>query len=425
MTPHQTPYEIIRYRKPSLEYFRVFGCKVFTLNTKVHLTKFYIKSYEGVFLRYSQTSKAYIVLNKDTIRIEESFNVTFDESFPEPKSSPSVEDDRIIELVVQDLVRSLSLEANASEPGYPKSVKETKDRPIEQLIGKKRTRLQLYTKDEEEKGTQTLETASKLLVTLSEHLRHGIRKFETTPGLNRHSEALEDLDPSPPGSIEVNLFLKHKLVSRTYSKKYVIMVWIFSSKSKSFMTMLIPPQGEPSIKRLLAFVDYASSRIDKAGGKWYTFKPEQNNLGDTYNLSWKIHLTLGLVSNFIVSQDAGLSKFEADFKQQQCEMTNKIDIVLKAINDQIIGILPSDTVKNPKLNANSTSPVLFVRSYPTEDPQCSSHIHGLINAIIMCFEQPNKYYNDQPQDHDTIAKECKTLEEEGKKKKGNPENLTT
>nr|GEV58708.1 MAK10-like protein [Tanacetum cinerariifolium] len=34
-----------------------------------------------------------------------------------------------------------------------------------------------------------------------------------------------------------------------------------------------------------AFVEYASTRIDKAGGKWYTFKPEQNNLGDTYNPS--------------------------------------------------------------------------------------------------------------------------------------------
>ncbi|GJX67694.1 hypothetical protein Tco_0303421 [Tanacetum coccineum] len=38
-----------------------------------------------------------------------------------------------------------------------------------------------------------------------------------------------------------------------------------------------------------AFVDYASSRTDKAGGKWYTFKPEQKNLGDTYNPSWKSH----------------------------------------------------------------------------------------------------------------------------------------
>ncbi|GJS63212.1 retrovirus-related pol polyprotein from transposon TNT 1-94 [Tanacetum coccineum] len=43
----------------------------------------------------------------------------------------------------------------------------------------------------------------------------------------------------------------------------------------------------------------------------------------------------------MASQDARLSKFEADFKQQQGEMTKKID-----------------TVKNPKLNVNSTSPVL-------------------------------------------------------------------
>ncbi|GJZ94936.1 integrase, catalytic region, zinc finger, CCHC-type containing protein [Tanacetum coccineum] len=61
---------------------------------------------------YSQTSKAYIVLNKETMRIEESLNVTFDESLPEPKSSSSVEDDRIIELVVQNLVRSSSLQVN-------------------------------------------------------------------------------------------------------------------------------------------------------------------------------------------------------------------------------------------------------------------------------------------------------------------------
>ncbi|GKG14043.1 hypothetical protein Tco_0351003 [Tanacetum coccineum] len=29
-----------------------------------------------------------------------------------------------------------------------------------------------------------------------------------------------------------------------------------------------------------AFIEYASSRTDEAGGKWYTFKPKQNNLGD-------------------------------------------------------------------------------------------------------------------------------------------------
>nr|GEW24837.1 protein kinase-like domain, concanavalin A-like lectin/glucanase domain protein [Tanacetum cinerariifolium] len=55
------------------------------------------------------------------------------------------------------------------------------------------------------------------------------------------------------------------------------------------------------------------------------------------------------------------------------EMTNKIDIVLKAITNRIARTLPSDTVKNPKV---STSPILSARSYPTKEPQCSTHIHG-------------------------------------------------
>ncbi|GKD85433.1 hypothetical protein Tco_1356587, partial [Tanacetum coccineum] len=41
-----------------------------------------------------------------------------------------------------------------------------------------------------------------------------------------------------------------------------------------------------------AFIKYASSHTDEAGGKWYTFKPEQNNPGDTYNPSWRSHPNL-------------------------------------------------------------------------------------------------------------------------------------
>ncbi|GJS94302.1 reverse transcriptase [Tanacetum coccineum] len=63
-----------------------------------------------MFLGYSQTSKAYIVLNKETMKIEESLNVAFDERFPEPNSSPSVEDDRINKPIVQDLNGSPSLQ---------------------------------------------------------------------------------------------------------------------------------------------------------------------------------------------------------------------------------------------------------------------------------------------------------------------------
>ncbi|GJS52150.1 hypothetical protein Tco_0625512 [Tanacetum coccineum] len=86
----------------------------------------------------------------------------------------------------------------------------------------------------------------------------------------------------------------------------------------------------------------------------------------------------------MASQDARLSRFEADFKRQQGEMTNKIDAVLKAITDQIAGTLPNDTVKNSKLG---THPVSSARSYLTMDPQCSSHRSTLINAIKTHFNE--------------------------------------
>ncbi|GKE46614.1 hypothetical protein Tco_1477872 [Tanacetum coccineum] len=86
----------------------------------------------------------------------------------------------------------------------------------------------------------------------------------------------------------------------------------------------------------------------------------------------------------MASQDARLSKFEADFKQQQSEMTNKIDTLLKVITDRIAGTLPSDTVKNPKLG---THPVLSTRSYPTVEPQCSSSLSTSINAIKAHFNE--------------------------------------
>ncbi|GKB20262.1 hypothetical protein Tco_0854185 [Tanacetum coccineum] len=70
------------------------------------------------------------------MRIKESLKVTFDVNLSEPKSSPLVEDDRINEPLVQDLIMSPSLEANVLDPGYPKSVTEARGHPIEKVISK-------------------------------------------------------------------------------------------------------------------------------------------------------------------------------------------------------------------------------------------------------------------------------------------------
>nr|GEV22329.1 reverse transcriptase domain-containing protein [Tanacetum cinerariifolium] len=106
----KTPYELLRGRKPNLNYFRVFGSKFFILNTKNYLTKFDPKSYEGVFLGYSQNNKAYIILNKQTMEVEESLNVTFDETPPPPKTSPLEDDELVEEEPIEEMLKKFGLE---------------------------------------------------------------------------------------------------------------------------------------------------------------------------------------------------------------------------------------------------------------------------------------------------------------------------
>lgn len=73
----------------------------------------------------------------------------------------------------------------------------------------------------------------------------------------------------------------------------------------------------------------------------------------------------------MASQEAQLSHFEADFKQQQNEMTKKIDNFIKKIIDQLTGALPSETIKNLKLSVYPTSLASSARSYLTIDPRSS------------------------------------------------------
>ncbi|GJZ52138.1 retrovirus-related pol polyprotein from transposon TNT 1-94 [Tanacetum coccineum] len=134
----KTPYELLRGRKPTLDYFRVFGSKCFILNTKDYLTKFDPKSYEGVFLGYSQNSKAYIILNKHTRKIEESLNVTFDETPPPSKTSPLVDDD----LDEEEAIRATEkknlenvVEDETLEIDEIVNIKESRNHPLENVIG--------------------------------------------------------------------------------------------------------------------------------------------------------------------------------------------------------------------------------------------------------------------------------------------------
>ncbi|GJZ93365.1 retrovirus-related pol polyprotein from transposon TNT 1-94 [Tanacetum coccineum] len=125
-------------RKPTLDYFRVFGSKCFILNTKDYLTKFDPKSYEGVFLGYSQNSKACIILNKHTRKIEESLNVTFDETPPPSKTSPLVDDDLDEEEAIKVTEKKNlenDIEGKTLEIDEIVNIKESRNHPLENVIG--------------------------------------------------------------------------------------------------------------------------------------------------------------------------------------------------------------------------------------------------------------------------------------------------
>ncbi|GJT46632.1 retrovirus-related pol polyprotein from transposon TNT 1-94 [Tanacetum coccineum] len=132
--PGKTPYELFKGKKPSLEYFKVFGSKCFILNTKDYLTKFDPKSTEVIFLGYSPNSKAYVVLNRETMRVEGSLNVKFDKS--PPPSTPLLKDDDVLENEnIERQKKDLEIKENEPLNKEIPNIKESKDHPLETIIG--------------------------------------------------------------------------------------------------------------------------------------------------------------------------------------------------------------------------------------------------------------------------------------------------
>nr|GEZ73955.1 retrotransposon protein [Tanacetum cinerariifolium] len=98
-----------------------------------YLKEFDPKSTKGIFLRYLPNSKAYIILNKETMRIKESLNVKFDES-PPPKSPP-LEDDDVLECeIIENQEKVLGIKKNEPLNKEIINIKESKDHPIKTII---------------------------------------------------------------------------------------------------------------------------------------------------------------------------------------------------------------------------------------------------------------------------------------------------
>ncbi|GJY18937.1 retrovirus-related pol polyprotein from transposon TNT 1-94 [Tanacetum coccineum] len=110
----KTPYELLKGRKPTLDYFRVFGSKCFILNTKDYLQVIDPKSYE------------------------ESLNLTFDETPPPSKTSPLVDDDLDEEEAIKVTEKKNlenDIEDETLEIDKIVNIKESRNHPLENVIG--------------------------------------------------------------------------------------------------------------------------------------------------------------------------------------------------------------------------------------------------------------------------------------------------
>jgi hypothetical protein len=76
---HVTPFELRFGRKPSVSYFRPFGCKCFVLKCG-NLDKFESHFFNSILLGYTPHDRSYQVYNFETNTVVESCDVTFDKT---------------------------------------------------------------------------------------------------------------------------------------------------------------------------------------------------------------------------------------------------------------------------------------------------------------------------------------------------------
>ncbi|GJY82694.1 retrovirus-related pol polyprotein from transposon TNT 1-94 [Tanacetum coccineum] len=97
-----------------------------------------VQSYGGNFYTLvivdDYSSKAYVVLNKETMKVEESLNVKFDKT-PPPNSPPLVDDDLLKVDIIENQSKDLEVKENEPSNKQISNIKESKDHPLGTVIG--------------------------------------------------------------------------------------------------------------------------------------------------------------------------------------------------------------------------------------------------------------------------------------------------
>nr|GEV18412.1 MAK10-like protein [Tanacetum cinerariifolium] len=173
------------------------------------------------------------------------------------------------------------------------------------------------------------------------------------------------------------------------------MALTFGSKSKSFMTMSIPLQDKPLTNRdfakpvkTISLPQDVSSTSDR---RLIELESQVQRLMEAY---------LGpmqptQVNKITTSCEICSGSHDTQYCMKDLEQAF-VEYASSCTDEAGARAQPSDTIKNPKLNVNTINSTLSARSYPAEDPQCSTHIYGLINAITIHPKQQSAPHNDEP-----------------------------
>ncbi|WJX83571.1 hypothetical protein P8452_66227 [Trifolium repens] len=119
---NKTTYELFKGRKPNISYFHQFGCTCYILNNKAYKRKFDAKACKGIFIGYSERSKAYRVYNSETNTVEESIHVRFDDKEPDSKMSEQ-----------DDSYAGIPYQYNNPEPEKASDANETLEAVLEEV----------------------------------------------------------------------------------------------------------------------------------------------------------------------------------------------------------------------------------------------------------------------------------------------------
>ncbi|GJW85061.1 retrovirus-related pol polyprotein from transposon TNT 1-94 [Tanacetum coccineum] len=135
----KTYYELLKGKKPNLQYFRVFGSLCYPTNDYDDVGKLKAKADIGIFVGYAPTKKAYRIYNKRTRKIQETVHVAFDEltegltsvqtsSGLAPQQMTSVQNSTELELTALQSGRSRSaLVKDPEPPSVPPTKKQVDD----------------------------------------------------------------------------------------------------------------------------------------------------------------------------------------------------------------------------------------------------------------------------------------------------------